>query len=243
MDKTLQKNAQEYPVSIKAGSTLLKGNLGVPEGAYGVVVFASGNGSNRESCRNRYIAQVLRKARWSTLLVELLTSEEEAINLRSRYYFRFNIGLLAKRLVDVTQWLLENPATQNLNIGYFGTNTGSAAALVAAANRPDVVRAIVSNCGRPDMAGSALFRVQAPTLLIARENEIPAIAMNKDVLSRLPTQKQLEIIPGASHSFEQPGAIEEMVWLANQWFNRYLKPAVQQGSSLPSENKHSTIEC
>jgi putative phosphoribosyl transferase len=242
MDRRLQRNVREHPISVRVDSVRLEGKLCVPEGVQGVILFAPGNGSSRESSRNRYIAQILQKARLATLLISLLTPEEETINLRTRDYFNFNVGLLAKRLVGMTDWLIENSTTRSLNIGYFGTRTGSAAALVAAANRSDVVGAIVSAGGRPDLAGSALFRVQAPTLLLVGENEIPMMGMNQEALAHLHTEKQLKTIRGATHLFEEPGAIEEVAWLASQWFNRYLKPAAQQGSHLPSTNGQSTIE-
>ena len=231
MNRTLEWNNQECGISVTAGSVTLKGNLGVPEGAKGVVLFAHGSGSSRHSPRNRYVAQVLRQRQLATLLIDLLTQSEEAIDRRTRH-LRFDIGLLAPRLIDATAWLTQHPATRNLKVGYFGASTGSAAALVAAAERPDAVSAIVSRGGRPDLAGSALSRVRAPTLLIVGGNDIPVIGMNQEALAQLRTEKQLEIIPGATHLFEEPGALEKVAELASQWFNRYLTTADEQNPHL-----------
>ncbi len=231
MKRTLEGNNQECGISVTAGSVTLKGNLGVPEGAKGVVLFAHGSGSSRHSPRNRYVAQVLRQRQLATLLIDLLTQSEEAIDRRTRH-LRFDIGLLAPRLIDATEWLNQHPATRNLKVGYFGASTGSAAALVAAAERPNAVSAIVSRGGRPDLAGSALSRVRAPTLLIVGGNDIPVIGMNREALAQLRTEKQLEIIPGATHLFEEPGALEKVAELASQWFNRYLTIADEQNPHL-----------
>ena len=231
MKRTLESNNQECGISVTAGSVTLKGNLGVPEGAKGVVLFAHGSGSSRHSPRNRYVAQVLRQRQLATLLIDLLTQSEEAIDRRTRH-LRFDIGLLAPRLIDATEWLNQHPATRNLKVGYFGASTGSAAALVAAAERPNAVSAIVSRGGRPDLAGSALSRVRAPTLLIVGGNDIPVIGMNREALAQLRTEKQLEIIPGATHLFEEPGALEKVAELASQWFNRYLTIADEQNPHL-----------
>ena len=231
MKRTLEWNNQECGISVTTGSVTLKGNLGVPEGAKGVVLFAHGSGSSRHSPRNRYVAQVLRQRQLATLLIDLLTQSEEAIDRRTRH-LRFDIGLLAPRLIDATEWLNQHPATRNLKVGYFGASTGSAAALVAAAERPDAVSAIVSRGGRPDLAGSALSRVKAPTLLIVGGNDIPVIGMNQEALAQLRTEKQLEIIPGATHLFEEPGALEKVAELASQWFNRYLTTADEQNPHL-----------
>lgn len=231
MKRTLEWNNQECGISVTAGSVTLKGNLGVPEGAKGVVVFAHGSGSSRHSPRNRYVAQVLRQRQLATLLIDLLTQSEEAIDRRTRH-LRFDIGLLAPRLIDATEWLNQHPATRNLKVGYFGASTGSAAALVAAAERPNAVSAIVSRGGRPDLAGSALSRVRAPTLLIVGGNDIPVIGMNREALAQLRTEKQLEIIPGATHLFEEPGGLEKVAELASQWFNRYLTTADEQNPHL-----------
>ena len=211
----------EQLVQVPAGAITLDGNLGVPAGARGLVLFAHGSGSSRHSPRNRYVAGVLREAGLATLLMDLLTADEEAIDLRTQR-LRFDISLLADRLVGATDWLAQNPDTRDLTIGYFGASTGAAAALVAAAQRPDAVGAIVSRGGRPDLAGAALARVRAPTLLIVGGNDIPVIGMNQEAMAQLHVETKLEIVPGATHLFEEPGALEEVARLAREWFERYL---------------------
>ena len=211
----------EQLVQVPAGAVTLEGNLGVPTGAHGVVLFAHGSGSSRHSPRNRYVAGVLREARLATLLMDLLTADEEAIDLQTQR-LRFDISLLADRLVGATDWLAQDPATRGLDIGYFGASTGAAAALVAAAERPDAVSAIVSRGGRPDLAGAALARVRAPTLLIVGGNDVPVIGMNQEAMAQLHVETRLEIVPGATHLFEEPGALEEVARLAREWFERYL---------------------
>jgi dienelactone hydrolase len=214
---------QEHLVSVFADLVELEGNLVIPADAQGIVLFAHGSGSSRHSPRNRYVASVLQQEGLATLLLDLLTTAEEKIDLRTRQ-LRFDIGLLTARLVSATDWLCHNPITQRFSIGYFGASTGSAAALIAATKRPDVVRAIVSRGGRPDLAGSALTHVQAPTLFIVGGHDFPVIAMNEDALELLDqtAAKQLEIIPGATHLFEEPGALDQVSVLASQWFKRYL---------------------
>ena len=211
----------EQLVQVPAGAVTLEGNLGVPAGAQGVVLFAHGSGSSRHSPRNRYVAGVLREAGLATLLMDLLTADEEAIDLQTQR-LRFDISLLADRLVGATDWLAQNPDTRDLTIGYFGASTGAAAALVAAAQRPDAVGAIVSRGGRPDLAGAALARVRAPTLLIVGGNDIPVIGMNQEAMAQLHVKTKLEIVAGATHLFEEPGALEEVARLAREWFERYL---------------------
>jgi dienelactone hydrolase len=200
---------------------LLEGNLTLPEGARGIVLFAHGSGSSRFSPRNYYVAQQLNREKLATLLVDLLSPEEEAVDLRTAR-LRFNIGLLAERLVGVTDWLVRQPDTRPLRIGYFGASTGAAAALVAAAERPQIVRAIVSRGGRPDLAGPALARVEAPTLLIVGGDDTPVIELNRAALAQLRCEKRLVIVPGATHLFEEPGALEEVARLARQWSERHL---------------------
>ena len=212
---------EEREVRIPAGPATLEGNLGIPEDARGVVLFAHGSGSGRHSPRNRYVAQALREARLATLLIDLLTLEEEEVDLYTRH-LRFDIGLLAERLVGATDWLTQDPRTQDLRIGYFGASTGASAALVAAAARPEAAGAIVSRGGRPDLAGDELSRVRAPTLLIVGGNDVPVIGMNREALAQLRAEKKLEIVPGATHLFEEPGALEEVARLAAGWFVRYL---------------------
>jgi dienelactone hydrolase len=200
---------------------LLEGNLTLPEGARGIVLFAHGSGSSRFSPRNCYVAQQLNREKLATLLVDLLSPEEEAVDLWTAR-LRFNIGLLAERLVGVTDWLVRQPDTRPLRIGYFGASTGAAAALVAAAERPQIVRAIVSRGGRPDLAGPALARVEAPTLLIVGGDDTPVIELNRAALAQLRCEKRLVIVPGATHLFEEPGALEEVARLARQWSERHL---------------------
>jgi putative phosphoribosyl transferase len=221
MEREGEQRTEEWPVRVAAGPVELEGNLVVPEGARGVVLFAHGSGSGRMSPRNRYVARVLQRAGLATLLIDLLTPEEEEVDLRTRH-LRFDIGLLANRLTGATDWLSQNPETRHLHIGYFGASTGAAAALVAAAERPYKVGAVVSRGGRPDLAGEALSAVEAPTLLIVGGNDVPVIGMNREAMERLRTEKRLEIVPGATHLFEETGALEEVARLAAGWFAHYL---------------------
>lgn len=212
---------EECPVQIAAGKVTLEGNLCLPEEARGVVAFAHGSGSSRHSSRNRYVAQVLRNARLATLLFDLLTPQEEREDLETAE-LRFDIGLLARRLVGATDWLRANEPTHRLGLGYFGASTGAAAALLAAAERSDVVGAIVSRGGRPDLAVPYLDRVKAPTLLIVGGNDFPVIQMNRTALAKLRVEKRLAIVPGATHLFEEPGTLEQVAKLASDWFVGHL---------------------
>jgi dienelactone hydrolase len=212
---------EERLVRVAAARVLLEGNLTLPEGARGIVLFARGSGSSRFSPRNCYVAQQLNREKLATLLVDLLSPEEEAVDLRTAR-LRFNIGLLAERLVGVTDWLVRQPDTRPLRIGYFGASTGAAAALVAAAERPQIVRAIVSRGGRPDLAGPAFACVEAPTLLIVGGDDMPVIELNRAALAQLRCEKRLVIVPGATHLFEEPGALDEVARLAREWFQQYL---------------------
>jgi putative phosphoribosyl transferase len=221
------------------GPVLLEGNLSLPEGAGGIVLFAHGNGSSRFSPRNRYVAQLLNQARLATLLVDLLSPEEESVDLRTAQ-LRFNIGLLAERLVAVTDWLVQQPDTRPLRIGYFGASTGAAAALVAAAERPKIVRAVVSRGGRPDLAGPALVPVEAPTLLIVGGNDPLVIELNRAALAQLRCEKRLVIVPGATHLFEEPGTLDEVARLARQWFERYLMREETPATRSPFERRGET---
>jgi putative phosphoribosyl transferase len=218
----------EREVRVWVGSVILEGNLDIPESARGVVLFAHGSGSGRHSPRNRYVAEELQQAGLGTLLIDLLTSEEEEIDLRTRH-LRFDIGMLAERLVGGTDWLAQNPDTQSLHVGYFGASTGAGAALVAAAERPNVVVAVVSRGGRPDLAREDLPRVVAPTLLIVGGEDHPVIGMNREAMAQLRVEKELKIVPGATHLFEEPGALEDVARLAAGWFSRYLNFAPEAG--------------
>ena len=221
MDRRATGTQQEQAVTVQVGPASLEGNLVVPRGATGVVLFAHGSGSSRHSPRNRFVAGVLQEAGLGTLLIDLLTPDEEAVDVRTAH-LRFDIGLLAERLVGATDWLGRNPDTGGLRVGYFGASTGGGAALVAAAERPEAVGAVVSRGGRPDLAGAALSRVQAPTLLIVGGRDYPVIEMNRDALAQLRCEKQLESVPGATHLFEEPGALDEVARLARDWFKRHL---------------------
>lgn len=212
----------EYPVRISIGpDTVLEGDLTIPPDARGVVLFAHGSGSSRHSPRNRYVAQVLQQAGLATLLIDLLTAEEEAAE-RYTGHLRFDIELLAERLTRATDWLREHAATHALPIGYFGASTGAGAALLAAARHPDAVHAVVSRGGRPDLAGPALAKVRAPTLLIVGGDDVAVLRLNEDALAQLPAVKKLSIVGGATHLFEEPGTLERVADLARQWFVQYL---------------------
>jgi putative phosphoribosyl transferase len=207
---------------------IIEGNLTIPNTAIdtkGTVIFAHGSGSSRHSPRNQYVAQVLNNAGIATLLIDLLTKEEEKIDDITREY-RFNIRLLARRLLASTDWLSQHAKLRNLSIGYFGASTGAAAALVAASERPNTISAIVSRGGRPDLADQeVLNRIQAPTLLIVGENDKQVIQLNEkalEQLSRLEKKKKLVIVPGATHLFEEPGTLQEVARLASGWFECFF---------------------
>lgn len=221
MDKTLRSKVEERLVQVASGPVNLEGNLKKPESARGVVLFAHGSGSSRHSPRNRYVAEVLNQAGFATLLLDLLTPDEEMED-RQTGHLRFNITFLAERLITATEWLAQNLDVPKLKVGYFGASTGAGAALVAAAQRPEAVDAVVSRGGRPDLAGSALPNVQAPTLLIVGGNDTPVIGMNQEALAQLRVEKKLEIVPGATHLFPEPGALEEVARLVREWFELYL---------------------
>jgi dienelactone hydrolase len=214
---------EERPVHVDAGPVALGGDLSLPEGARAVVLFAHGSGSGRLSPRNRHVARVLNQARLATLLLDLLTPDEEAVDLRTAR-LRFDIGLLAERLVAAADWLARQPDTERYAVGCFGASTGAGAALVAAAERPRRVGAVVSRGGRPDLAGPALPRVQAPTLLIVGGNDPAVLELNRQALGRLHCEKRLVVVPGASHLFEEPGTLDEVARLAREWFTRHLAP-------------------
>jgi len=209
----------KVPVRSADGEVTLEGNLTLTEGAGGVVLFAHGSGSSRHSPRNRYVAEVLQQAGLATLLIDLLTPDEERIDNRTAQ-LRFDIGLLAGRLESATDWLNDQPSTGHLRVGYFGASTGGGAALVAAAQRPESVGAVVSRGGRPDLAGDALPKVRAPTLLIVGGLDTPVIEMNREAMAQMRAETRLVIVPGATHLFEEPGALEEVARLARDWFLR-----------------------
>jgi dienelactone hydrolase len=212
---------RDNEVRVAAGEVTLEGNLEIPEGAEGVVLFAHGSGSSRFSPRNQFVARVLRQGGLATLLIDLLTREEEEVDQWNQQY-RFDIDLLTDRLIGTTDWLAESPATRSLSIGYFGSSTGAAAALRAAVQRPEAVQAVVSRGGRPDLATTALPKVKAPTLLIVGGDDLAVIELNQRALRQLKAEKKLEIVPGATHLFEEPGTLEEVARLACNWFQRHL---------------------
>lgn len=217
----MEQSINEQTVRIPAAPITLEGDLAVPESAHGVVLFAHGSGSSRHSPRNRYVAQVLQQARLATLLMDLLTRDEELIDEQTGA-LRFNIEFLAARLIEATGWLREQPEIVQLPLGYFGASTGAAAALVAAASLPGRVGAAVSRGGRPDLAGEALRHVTAPTLMIVGGRDLTVLELNRRALALLPGEKELKIVPGATHLFEEPGALETVAQMARDWFESHL---------------------
>ena len=210
-----------HDVTVTSGRVTLRGLLGVPPDARGVVLFAHGSGSGRLSSRNNFVARSLQDTGLATLLIDLLTEDEERSDARTGH-LRFNIDFLAQRLEAATDWLSQSAETGSLSIGYFGASTGAAAALVAAARKPEQVDAVVSRGGRPDLAGEYLSRVKAPTLLIVGSRDVPVIPLNEDAFAQLRCEKKLEIVTGASHLFEEPGTLEVVAKLAASWFTKYL---------------------
>ena len=214
-------NGYTLEARIPARSAMLEGEADVGEESRGIVLFAHGSGSSRHSPRNQFVARSLRDAGLATLLFDLLTREEEAVDLHTRH-LRFDIGLLAERLVDASRWVRSRPEMRALKIGYFGASTGAGAALVAAAELGNEIGAVVSRGGRPDLAADALTRVKSPTLLIVGGLDEPVIKLNEYALARLRCEKELRIVPGATHLFEEHGALEEVARLAGEWFGRHL---------------------
>ncbi|MBI2857624.1 MAG: dienelactone hydrolase family protein [Chloroflexi bacterium] len=213
----------EERVVVPADKVSLEGDLFIPRNVSGLVIFAHGSGSSRKSPRNIQVARSLQTRGLATLLFDLLTLEEEAADeLTARY--RFNIPLLGKRMVHAISFAKESPRVKRLSVGLFGASTGAAAALVAAAERPEDVQAVVSRGGRPDLAGRALPLVKSPTLLIVGGQDTPVIGMNKEAMALIKAEKRLVIVPGATHLFEEPGALDEVARLAGEWFNKYLGP-------------------
>lgn len=210
-------------VQVQAGQVVLEGDLSIPAGAAGIVAFVHGSGSSRHSSRNQYVASVLQSNGMATLLFDLLTAEEEQIDLKTRE-LRFDIDLLARRTWSAVDWLAQQVWTQDQPVGLFGASTGAAAALIAAAERPDTVRAVVSRGGRPDLAGTALPHVHAPTLFIVGGDDTVVIDLNEQAFTQLHPSlpKEMQIVPGASHLFEEPGTLDQAARLAAAWFRRYL---------------------
>ncbi|MBO0725195.1 MAG: dienelactone hydrolase family protein [Blastocatellia bacterium] len=223
------QNQMEIQVKIPAGDAILDGDLAIPSGASGIAVFAHGSGSSRHSPRNRNVARVIREAGVGSLLFDLLTREEESVDVFTRR-LRFDIELLTARLIEATRWLAGQEETRNLRVGYFGSSTGAAAALMAAARLGEEIGAVVSRGGRPDLAGAALPLVKAPTLLIVGGHDETVIELNQDAYARLRCEKELKVIPGATHLFEEAGALEQVADLAAAWFKERLQ-------SLPAQKK------
>lgn len=214
---------QTHAVRIPVGNRLLDGDLTLPDsGPSGIVLFAHGSGSSRHSTRNRFVARVLNETGLATLLLDLLTPEEEREDMQTGH-LRFDISLLADRLVAAIDWISAQKETSGLAVGIFGASTGGGAALVAAARVPDHIAAVVSRGGRPDLAGAALAGVKAPTLLIVGGDDIPVIGMNRDAERRMTAEREIRIVPGASHLFEEPGTLEAVAEHARDWFLQYLK--------------------
>jgi pimeloyl-ACP methyl ester carboxylesterase len=226
-------NVVQQSLEIPAAGVVLEADVVVPERARGVVLFAHGSGSSRHSPRNRYVAAELQAAGLATVLADLLTPAEEHVDARTAE-LRFDIGLLATRLADLTDWLGQYEPTEGLGIGLFGASTGAAAALVAAATRPDSVHAVVSRGGRPDLAGDYLRLVRQPTLLIVGARDTVVIELNREAMRQMPGEVRLEMVPGASHLFEETGALEQVARLARDWFVQHLRPAAQRRQPQPS---------
>lgn len=221
MDRASDQGAVEKLVYVSVNSATVEGNLSVPEAAEGIVLFAHGTGSSRHSPRNNFVAEELRDGGLATLLIDLLTAEEKEIDRRTRR-IRFDIDRLAERVVGAMDWLAGQSQTEGLDIGLFGSSTGAAAALIAATRRPNLASAVVSRGGRVDMAEPILEDVAAPTLFIVGGKDRQVLDLNRQALAKLETEKQLEVIPGAGHLFEEPGALDEVARLAREWFQRHL---------------------
>ena len=209
-------------MKIPLGNVVVEGTLTLPPGTRGVVLFAHGSGSSRFSPRNQYVAKEFNKATIGTLLFDLLTQEEEETDIVTAEY-RFNIPLLAQRLIGATEWLRNDPQTKRFAFGYFGASTGAAAALIAAAKLPNEIAAVVSRGGRPDLAGEYLPNVVAPTLLLVGGLDAEVIELNQEAMDQMTAEKKLTIIPGATHLFEEPGTLEQVAKFSKDWFLRYLR--------------------
>jgi dienelactone hydrolase len=226
----------EIQAQIPAGDVVLDGDLLIPSGASGIAVFAHGSGSSRHSPRNRSVAHVICEAGVGSLLFDLLTREEESVDIFTRH-LRFDIEFLTARLIEATRWLAGQEETRNLRVGYFGSSTGAAAALMAAAKLGAEVGAVVSRGGRPDLAGDALPLVKAPTLLIVGGHDETVIELNQDAYALLRCEKELRIIPGATHLFEEPGALEQVAAFAAAWFKERLQSLPAQKSAAGGARK------
>jgi len=225
MAREKESDARRTAVVVPLDGQSLSGDLGMPADPRGIVLFAHGSGSSRHSPRNQYVARTLEQRHLATLLIDLLTPQEEAIDDKTAEY-RFDIPMLAGRLVTIVDWLRRDDETASLPIGLFGASTGAGAALIAAAERPREIAAVVSRGGRPDLAGKALSKVTTPTLLIVGGFDSPVIQMNRDAMEQMRGEVQLEIVPGATHLFEEPGTLERVAELAGNWFAHQLRPAV-----------------
>ena len=230
------RGSKATAVRVPVGDVMLDGDLVVPAAARGIILFAHGSGSSRHSPRNQFVARVLERHGLATLLVDLLTPEEDAVDERTAQ-LRFDIDLLAGRLAGIIDWLGRQKDVADLRVGLFGASTGGGAALVAATRRPDAVAAVVSRGGRPDLAGAALAHVAAPTLLIVGGRDTPVIAMNQDAMSRMRGDVRLEIVPGATHLFEEPGTLARVAELAADFFERYVPPS-RAPSRRPDPRAH-----
>ena len=216
-------NTTNRPVLVKTDSVNLEGDLFIPERASGIVIFVHGSGSSRHSSRNKFVARMLQEGGLGTLLFDLLTAEEERVDLMTREH-RFDIDLLARRTLGAVEWVAEQVDTQQQPVGLFGASTGAAAALIASAEKPELVKAVVSRGGRPDLAGRALSQVKAPTLFIIGGEDDVVVGLNSKAFAQLPSslQKDMQIVPGATHLFEEPGTLEQAAQLAQSWFRKYL---------------------
>ncbi len=233
--ETNHRVSVERDVSINIGDVLLHGTVALPRDAAGIVLFAHGSGSSRLSPRNRYVAGVLQSQGIATLLFDLLTEKEESVDQYTGE-LRFDIELLGERLIGATRWVLNQPGLKRLKLGYFGASTGAAAALVAAAKLPEAISAVVSRGGRPDLAAGALGSVRAPTLLMVGGEDGPVIGMNQEAMAKMRhAEKQLLIIPGATHLFEEPGKLEEVARVAAEWFTRYLGSAEKSEATASAQ--------
>ncbi len=218
-----------HDVTILFKGTTLNGELNIPPDALGLVIFAHGSGSSRHSPRNQAVANTLRQVNLGTLLFDLLTADEENAEAYTRH-LRFNIPFLAERLIAATRWALDRATIRDINIGYFGSSTGAAAALVAAAQLRETIGAVVSRGGRPDLAGDALAQVMAPTLLVVGKEDAPVIPLNEEAYERLTCEKALRLVPGATHLFEEEGKLELVADMASEWFSNHLHPITQRAS-------------